>query len=85
MCMLEACGGWLPQPGLHLTALPATCTHCLCLQTIADMIVFNKSRREARSRLVARSWERPYLKFKVGYCGRAAAASAQVLSTAECV
>lgn len=34
-------------------------------KTIADMIVFNKSRREARSRLVARSWERPYLKFKV--------------------
>lgn len=46
---------------------PAAYTHCLCLQTIADMIVFNKSRREARSRLVARSWERPYLKFKVGY------------------
>lgn len=35
-------------------------------QTIADMIVYNKSRREARNRLVARSWERPYLKFKVG-------------------
>lgn len=34
-------------------------------QTIADMIVYNKSRREARSRLVTRSWERPYLKFKV--------------------
>lgn len=35
------------------------------LQTIADMIVYNKSRREARNRLVARSWERPFLKFKV--------------------
>jgi hypothetical protein len=41
--------------------------HVYCApQTIADMIVYNKSRREARNRLVARSWERPYLKFKVG-------------------
>lgn len=29
------------------------------------MIIYNKSRREARNRLVARSWERPFLKFKV--------------------
>jgi hypothetical protein len=29
------------------------------------MIVFNKTKRVARDRLVARSWERPYLRFKV--------------------
>lgn len=30
------------------------------------MIVYNKSRREARSRLAWRRAERPFLKFKVG-------------------
>jgi hypothetical protein len=34
-------------------------------KTISEMICYNKSRREPRSRLVARSWERPHLKFKV--------------------
>lgn len=52
------------------TCLAVTKLRCklrcdVLLQTIADMVVYNKSRREARSRLVARSWERPFLKFKV--------------------
>lgn len=64
-CSCQTC---ISVQGLLLSSGRGCCVllHVCPEQTIADMIVYNKSRREARNRLVARSWERPYLKFKVG-------------------